>query len=833
MNKTSCLVAVSILGVAPGVARADDWATAGLDGGHTRLSAEVSGAAFGDGRWSASFAGGRILTSPVVADGIAVTADLGGAVHAVAADSGQPLWQAQAGSDVQGAVAAARGRLFVPAAANKLIALRLSDGAPLWTKDVGGMVLSSPAPLDGDVVIAAGLPQRHILRLSGTTGAIVWQSPDVMAEFSNTSPAVGAGLVVVGSNGGRIYAFDAATGQPRWSYAGDGVVNLAAPLLADGRVYLAGGGDSSRVHGIDAATGTPLPGWPIALPAPDPDVAGTPLGRQRAVSSPISAGGLVLLQTRLDDMIDTNGDGASDEVLSREWVVALDPLSSSVVWQHLVARAEIKDLNQVPKFFVCPTPAAYGTGAGAPMAAVASSLSANVSILDVASGSELARQAVAGPALASPVVANGRLITASMGGVCEAMLSSVNHPPAAPIPAGNPAPADAGVVTLRWLPAPDPDAELPSYEVRIDTDGEVLQSWQQQVFAAAGVTSAAISGLSPGVTYTFAVRARDSHGAASPWSDLQPFQVTVPPASAVNGQPADSLAAALSSAMPGDVVTLGAGVYTLTQTLHVGAGVSIQGAGAGRTTLDGSGLAVGVTFDGASAGHTAGLDGVTVSGADSCVQVGPGGAGVRLAHVIVRDCRIDGIAVAAGGSAAVANATIVGNGTGVHATGTTAVKNSLLTGNQVGQMADHAGALTSSYNDLFANAAARQNVTAGPGDLATAVAFADLTARDLRLTSAQPSTDQGDPADDFAAEPMPNGGRINLGAFGGTADAETSPPAAGAPAAAPVDPVHDRALPPDAGCNVTGRPAASWLSLLAIAGLLQARLRRRPAKRRR
>jgi hypothetical protein len=57
-----------------------------------------------------------------------------------------------------------------------------------------------------------------------------------------------------------------------------------------------------------------------------------------------------------------------------------------------------------------------------------------------------------------------------------------------------------------------------------------------------------------------------------------------------------------------------------------------------------------------------------------------------------------------------------------------------------------------------------------------AVAFTGLADRNLLLASTQPSTDKGDPADDVGAEPTPNGARINLGAFGGTAEAERSGP---------------------------------------------------------
>jgi hypothetical protein len=45
---------------------------------------------------------------------------------------------------------------------------------------------------------------------------------------------------------------------------------------------------------------------------------------------------------------------------------------------------------------------------------------------------------------------------------------------------------------------------------------------------------------------------------------------------------------------------------------------------------------------------------------------------------------------------------------------------------------------------------------------------------DYREAAGAPSVDAGDPADAFDLEPSPNGGRINQGAYGNTADATTS-----------------------------------------------------------
>ena len=289
-----------------------------------------------------------------MSDGYVVSVDLEGAVRALRADDGQPVWQVSLGTAVQGTPAVARGRVFVPTIGNSVVALRLADGAKLWTRDVGGMTLSSPTPINGDLIVAAGFPQRHVMRLSGATGEVVWRSPSVMEQFSNTSPAVGAGLVVVGANGGHYYAFDAATGTPRWDYVADGIVHLAAPLIAGGRVYMAGGGKSNRVYAVDAATGAAATGWPTTLATPAADIAGTQLDQQRAVSSLAAVAGLIILQTRLDDALDTNADGRADRYLSRESLVAIDPASAAVVWQRDLARAELGDPNDVPKFFICP-----------------------------------------------------------------------------------------------------------------------------------------------------------------------------------------------------------------------------------------------------------------------------------------------------------------------------------------------------------------------------------------------------------------------------------------------------------------------------------------------
>jgi hypothetical protein len=185
------------------------------------------------------------------------------------------------------------------------------------------------------------------------------------------------------------------------------------------------------------------------------------------------------------------------------------------------------------------------------------------------------------------------------------------------------------------------------------------------------------------------------------------------------------------------------------------------------------------------------------------------------------------------------------NGTGVDSSGTVTIKNSLVAGNGVGLKGEATGALASSYDDLFGNTTAYAGLAAGTGDLAGAVTFINLAGHNFLLPGPQVSTDQGDPADAVADEPTPNGARINLGAFGGTADAELSVPAAvtGAPGSPSPTPSTPTAIPPsgstpgepiaggsDGGCALGGRSSAATSLMLVLAALALIRRRSRGAR---
>jgi hypothetical protein len=95
-----------------------------------------------------------------------------------------------------------------------------------------------------------------------------------------------------------------------------------------------------------------------------------------------------------------------------------------------------------------------------------------------------------------------------------------------------------------------------------------------------------------------------------------------------------------------------------------------------------------------------------------------------------------------------------------------AIKNSILYFN--GQLVDSAQISGGDINVTFSDV---QGVFDGDGNIDVDPLFVDADNGDYRLRTDSPCIDAGDPSDPVGDEPKPNGGRINMGAYGGTAEA--------------------------------------------------------------
>ena len=93
--------------------------------------------------------------------------------------------------------------------------------------------------------------------LWGVAGCALPAAPSLLWTFKSEGPvkctaAVGAGRAYIGSDDGKLYALDLATGKQVWELKTGGPVE-SSPLLLRGVVY-AGSSDAS-LYAVDAATG--------------------------------------------------------------------------------------------------------------------------------------------------------------------------------------------------------------------------------------------------------------------------------------------------------------------------------------------------------------------------------------------------------------------------------------------------------------------------------------------------------------------------------------------------------------------------------------------------
>lgn len=142
----------------------------------------------------------------------------GGSVAALDASTGALQWTAAVGADVTATPALADGILYVPTADGDLVAVDAAGCGsatctPLWSAPVDGTALAQQpavAGSGGDAVVFAGTQGGTLAALPAAGCGAVTCTPLWQASVGATvtgAPAVSAGRVVVGTQGGQIAAF--------------------------------------------------------------------------------------------------------------------------------------------------------------------------------------------------------------------------------------------------------------------------------------------------------------------------------------------------------------------------------------------------------------------------------------------------------------------------------------------------------------------------------------------------------------------------------------------------------------------------------------------------
>jgi outer membrane protein assembly factor BamB len=198
--------------------------------------------------WSTKLSG----EAPKLRLGLGLSADGGrvfaanhkGAVEAFDLKSGKLLWRRDVKAPLSGGPAAGAGLVLVGSSKGEVIALSETDGKPSWRIRINAEILS-PAAVDENLVVVRGVDGR-MHGLSPKDGSEIWLAEQQVPRLSlrGTGPPLLVGdLAIAGFDNGRVAAvargngttaWDTAVGQSHGSTELARLIDVDAPVVADG-----------------------------------------------------------------------------------------------------------------------------------------------------------------------------------------------------------------------------------------------------------------------------------------------------------------------------------------------------------------------------------------------------------------------------------------------------------------------------------------------------------------------------------------------------------------------------------------------------------------------
>lgn len=209
--------------------------------------------------WEASTDGG-IQGTPALGSKYVYVGDNSGKVYALQQATGHKVWEAKTQGAILGSPVLVNGVLYVGSADGKLYAFNPTNGSKLWEYQTGGAILAQPLVADGKVF--CGSSDYNFYALQAETGKLLWKFATGSTIMS--SAAYGSDTVFFGSWDQKFYAVDTQTGLEKWRQEIGSQVYYAPaasnPLFYQQKVFISTPG--GKVYAYDAATGKQL--WEVS-----------------------------------------------------------------------------------------------------------------------------------------------------------------------------------------------------------------------------------------------------------------------------------------------------------------------------------------------------------------------------------------------------------------------------------------------------------------------------------------------------------------------------------------------------------------------------------------
>jgi outer membrane protein assembly factor BamB len=209
-----------------------------------------------------------IWASPLVAGGRVYVAGMGHYLYCLDAESGQVLWEREIGAAMAKSPTLEDGILYIGAFDGKVHAINADSGEPIEGFDfqAENWIWSTPLLADGQLYVTS--LDGKLYTLDPSNGAVLstYDSGEVSGgkDVLRAGPVQAGESIVVASESGRV--IDVQDAQRRW-YWPSGVPEAGVyttPVVSGDRIYVLL--MNGQVQALEAETGAQVPGWPFTPP---------------------------------------------------------------------------------------------------------------------------------------------------------------------------------------------------------------------------------------------------------------------------------------------------------------------------------------------------------------------------------------------------------------------------------------------------------------------------------------------------------------------------------------------------------------------------------------
>jgi outer membrane protein assembly factor BamB len=170
-----------------------------------------------------------------------------GRVYALKADTGVEAWEPfPTGGKIWSTPVVADGTLYVTSFDKKLYALDVATGEPKWaTAEAGGAIASTPLVYDNTVYFGAF--DRYLYAVAAADGSLKWKSEVEAGNWFWATPVAYGNTVYAPCLDGKVYVFDAEDGH-EIDAIDFGEPISSSPVLVDGAIIIAS--EEGRIYSL-------------------------------------------------------------------------------------------------------------------------------------------------------------------------------------------------------------------------------------------------------------------------------------------------------------------------------------------------------------------------------------------------------------------------------------------------------------------------------------------------------------------------------------------------------------------------------------------------------